>query len=106
MSWRNIIKGGRGNVIKINYPLLKEATKEVTEPYETFTLSEIIPLVRESYKEKLKADGMHWGNATSHARAKVSLRRISVLTRIINQLGIHKKSSDKRDGEFIFKRVE
>lgn len=104
MSWELILKK-RGRNIAFNYPLFKEAVEEATNTHNTFTLSEIIPSVKEIYQEKLIADGMPQAGAELHAEAKLQGGRLRVLTRTINNIGLHKKTSRKKNGEFLFVRI-
>lgn len=105
MSWESILKRRRGASIAFNYPLFREAVEQATATYDSFTLPEITPLVKEIYKEKLIADGMQEYNADAHAEAKLQGGSLSVLTRTINNIGLHKKTYRKKNGEFLFIRI-
>ena len=105
MSWENILK--RGNAKKAFYPLFRAAIAEVIDTYETFTLSEIIPVARESYKNKIIEENiMQTGPASIHASAQIQISHSQYLTKIINLIGTHRNTRKKNDNnELIYQRI-
>ena len=95
MSWETILK--RGKRRKINMPQYREAFANATATQAEFTLSEILPLAQELYKEYLIRDGVYpnnnvgKSNASMHAKTAFKNRGRSqaMYGRVINNLGVH-----------------
>ena len=105
MSWDTILK--RGGSKTVFYPQFRAALEEAINTYETFTLSDIIPIARELYKDKLiDENSMRRNAATTHASAQLNMANAVFITKTINHIGTHKKTK-RRDykNEFIFKRI-
>ena len=101
MSWENVLKRG-GARRKINMPLFREALGNATATLAEFTLSEILPLAQELYREYLIRDGIYandrlgQSNAANHSKtvfAKRIGRGTSFYGKVINKLGVHKAST-------------
>lgn len=118
MNWQEILK--RGKRIKINMPLFREALGNASSNLNTFTISEILPLAQELYKEYLLRDniytntrGSHSGHADRHATAvfKPRGKGAGFFGRIINNLGVHRSTTRTKKlpsgvVETIYERVE
>ena len=63
MSWENVLKRG-GARRKINMPLFREALGNATATLAEFTLSEILPLAQELYREYLILSLIHISEPT------------------------------------------
>jgi len=113
MSWQDILK--RGKRKKINMPLFREALGVATATLNTFTLSEILPLAQELYKEYLLRDGIFTkaGPATHHAKIVFSTRGRAgtFFGTVINNLGVHRSTTRRKKlpsgaAETIYEKVE
>ena len=95
MSWEAILKRSRRK--KINMPLLREALGNATATLAEFTISEILPLAQELYREYLIRDGIYpntnvgQGNASTHSKTafKVRGRGTNFYGSVIKNLGVH-----------------
>ena len=106
MSWETILKR-RGGTKGIFYPQFRAALEEAIDTYETFTISEIIPFFRELYVDKLLDENIMQANtAPQHAAAKIKITKTEFITKIIHNIGTHRKTRKKNDkNEFIFRRI-
>jgi hypothetical protein len=105
MSWETILK--RGKAKSIFYRQFRAALEQAIDPYETFTLPEIIPLARELYKDEI-LDGnlMVASAAEKHASAKLNITNRAYITQTIHHIGTHRKSKKKDNkNEFIYRRI-
>ena len=99
MSWQDILKRTRtrGKRVKINMPLFREALGTASASLNTFTLSEILPLAQELYKEYLVRDGIYTnaGHAANHARISFRPRGRgkAFFGTVINNLGVHRSTT-------------
>ena len=114
MSWQDILKRS-GHRKKINMPLFREAFGIATATLNTFTLSEILPLAQELYKEYLLRDGIYTnvGPATQHAEIvfRTRGRGGAFFGRVINNLGVHRSTTRQKKlpsgaVETIYEKVE
>jgi len=102
MNWENILK--RGSRKKINMPLLREALQTATATLAEFTLSEILPLAQELYREYLIRDGIYTNDnigkshAAVHAKTvfKPTGRGTNIFGRVINNLGVHTSTTRRK----------
>lgn len=114
MTWQDILKRGGGRV-KVNMSLFREALGTASASLNTFTLSEILPLAQELYKEYLLRDGIYT-NATHAERHATTVfrtrgRAAGFFGRIINNLGVHRHTTRRKKlpsgkKETIYERVE
>ena len=113
MSWQDILK--RGKRKKINMPLFREALGVATATLNTFTLSEILPLAQELYKEYLLRDGIYTKAVTATHHAKIVFRTRgrggAFFGRVINNLGVHRSTTRRKKlpsgtVEIIYEKVE
>jgi hypothetical protein len=78
-------------------PLFREALGTATASLHTFTLSEILPVAQELYKEYLVRDGIYTkaGPAGRHATSVFSKRgrSTSFFGTVINNLGVHRSTT-------------
>ena len=114
MNWQDILKRG-GVRVKVNMSLFREALGTASASLNTFTLSEILPVAQELYKEYSLRDGIYTnaGHAERHATTvfKTRGRSASFFGRVINNLGVHRSTIRRKKlpsgrEETIYERVE
>lgn len=93
MNWKDILKATKGAAKRFDWPVFEQAVADSIKPLDTFTITEIIPIVKTNYASLLEDKGMRRYQAQEHSNVRVNKEMIG---NMIKKIGSHKRKTPRK----------